>query len=222
MRQRDRTGAVSRESTPSVTAETSRGRDGGVWTVATESMARGTLRGEVRLGGRAATVAEVLASWRDEEELRATWNDALASVPFEAFRWETPATTVGTITRAFEFVVLDAPSLVVTPEPEVFAEHFTGAEVVTFANLGGDAVLVVPAPLESAPAYPHLGAFVRGAPPTQRDALWRSVATAMHGRIGAKPVWLSTAGGGVAWLHVRLDDRPKYYAHAPYRLGPQP
>jgi hypothetical protein len=39
----------------------------------------------------------------------------------------------------------------------------------------------------------------------------------MHQRVSAKPVWLSTAGGGVAWLHVRLDDRPKYYAHAPYR-----
>ncbi|MGI9175867.1 MAG: DUF6940 family protein [Rhodothermales bacterium] len=25
-------------------------------------------------------------------------------------------------------------------------------------------------------------------------------------------MWLSTAGGGVSWLHVRLDSRPKYYA----------
>ena len=188
-----------------------------MWTVATESMARGTIRGELRLDGRAATVAEVLAGWRDDAELRTGWNDALARVPFEAFRWETPAITVATISRAFEFVVLDAPSLVITPEPEVFAEHFSGAEVVTFANLGGDAVLVVPAPLSSTSAYPHLGAFVREAPPTQRDALWRSVAAAMHGRIGAKPVWLSTAGGGVAWVHVRLDDRPKYYGHAAYR-----
>ena len=35
-------------------------------------------------------------------------------------------------------------------------------------------------------------------------------------RLGGKPVWLSTAGLGVGWLHVRLDDRPKYYRHAPY------
>jgi hypothetical protein len=27
----------------------------------------------------------------------------------------------------------------------------------------------------------------------------------------AKPVWFSTSGMGVAWLHFRLDERPKYY-----------
>jgi hypothetical protein len=32
-----------------------------------------------------------------------------------------------------------------------------------------------------------------------------------------KPVWLSTAGAGVSWLHVRLDDRPKYYGYRPYQ-----
>ena len=28
---------------------------------------------------------------------------------------------------------------------------------------------------------------------------------------------MSTNGDGVAWLHVRIDERPKYYAYAPYR-----
>jgi len=27
----------------------------------------------------------------------------------------------------------------------------------------------------------------------------------------------STAGAGVSWLHVRLDDRPKYYGFKPYK-----
>ena len=31
------------------------------------------------------------------------------------------------------------------------------------------------------------------------------------------PVWLSTNGDGVSWLHVRTDERPKYYTHGPYR-----
>jgi NADH:ubiquinone oxidoreductase subunit len=39
----------------------------------------------------------------------------------------------------------------------------------------------------------------------------------MQNRVGEQPVWLSTAGMGVAWLHVRLDDRPKYYGYSPYR-----
>ncbi len=42
----------------------------------------------------------------------------------------------------------------------------------------------------------------------------------MTQRIGAMPVWLSTAGAGVSWLHVRLDTRPKYYHHGPYRQPP--
>ncbi len=29
--------------------------------------------------------------------------------------------------------------------------------------------------------------------------------------------WLNTEGGGVAWLHVRIDQRPKYYHYAPYK-----
>ena len=40
-------------------------------------------------------------------------------------------------------------------------------------------------------------------------------------RLGARPVWLSTAGGGVDWLHVRLDDRPKYYRHREWRQRPR-
>ena len=30
------------------------------------------------------------------------------------------------------------------------------------------------------------------------------------------PVWVSTAGMGVSWLHVRFDSRPKYYRWGEY------
>jgi hypothetical protein len=62
-----------------------------------------------------------------------------------------------------------------------------------------------------------LAAFVRLAPAQQQSALWRSVGEAMQRRLSKKPVWLSTAGAGVPWLHVRLDDLPKYYGYRPYR-----
>jgi hypothetical protein len=58
---------------------------------------------------------------------------------------------------------------------------------------------------------------MRQAPEQQKHALWKLVGAAMQHRLGIKPVWLSTAGAGVSWLHVRLDDRPKYYGYAPYR-----
>ncbi|MFN0016858.1 MAG: DUF6940 family protein [Pirellulaceae bacterium] len=34
--------------------------------------------------------------------------------------------------------------------------------------------------------------------------------------VNVNPVWLITAGVGVSWLYVRLDDRPKYYGYGPY------
>jgi hypothetical protein len=77
--------------------------------------------------------------------------------------------------------------------------------------------MVVPCPIGPVNAYGHLASFVRNAPEQQIHDLWQAVADAMARRIATKPVWLSTAGAGVSWLHVRLDDRPKYYGHAPFR-----
>lgn len=88
---------------------------------------------------------------------------------------------------------------------------------MTFPNLGRDATLVVPCPLADHSAYGHLAAFVRHAPEHQRDALWQAVGEAMANRVSKRPVWLNTAGAGVSWLHVRLDNRPKYYGYAPYQ-----
>jgi len=171
------------------------------------------------LDSRPASFADVLRAWHDDADFRSLFNALLADSPFTAFRWETPPITGATVTRAFECVLLDSPGLARRPEPEAFAEHFANAKegVVSFTNLGGDAVLVVPCPIIAPSAYGHLATFVRLAPEGQRHALWRSIGQAMARRVGAKPVWLSTAGAGVSWLHVRLDDRPKYYGYGPYR-----
>jgi hypothetical protein len=176
----------------------------------------------VRHAGQIVTYAEVLTLWRDDAAFRMYFSSLLAAAPFTAFRWETPAVTAATIARPFEFVLLDSPGLAPFSEPEAFAEHFAGRHesVVTFANLRGDARLVVPTPEGPARAYKHVAAFVREAPPAQRDELWQHVALAMFDRLGIEPVWLSTAGAGVLWLHVRLDSTPKYYGHAPYREPP--
>ena len=123
--------------------------------------------------------------------------------------------------RDFEFVVLAAPGLDRPENPAAFAEQFAGdpeSSVVTFANLGRDAVMVVPQPSpKQGVNHCHLASFLRTADPEQADALWRAVGHAMHQRLSGIPVWLNTAGGGVAWLHVRLDDRPKYYGYLPFK-----
>lgn len=163
---------------------------------------------------------QVLRLWQQDPDFRAWFNRQLADTPFDTFRWETPAVTTATVNRPFEFVLLERSELARDPDPDAFAEHFGGAgaaEVVEFPNLGKDAIMIVPCPRGPLSAYSHLGVFVRQAPEPQRQALWERVGTAMQRRLDAKPVWLSTAGSGVAWLHVRLDDRPKYYSYVPYR-----
>lgn len=191
-----------------------------MWTARREALSNNRgLRFAVDLDALPATVADVLRGWEGDAEFRSLFNALLAEAPYTAFRWETPPVTAALVSQPFEFVLLDSPGLVRRPDPEAFAEHFhRGVDgVAVFPNLGGDAIMVVPCPIAEVSAYGHLAAFVRLAPDSQRHVLWQSVADAMTRRIGDKPVWLSTAGAGVSWLHVRLDDRPKYYGFAPYR-----
>jgi hypothetical protein len=192
-----------------------------MWTWAPDSLNKCTTRFVVEHGGQRLNWGEVLTLWRDSEAFRNSFNSLLANVPLAAFRWETPPIVAGDQGKAFEFVVVDGPELRVAADPAPFAEHFRhsrGKPVIAFTNLGRDAELIVPCPEGPQADYAHLAAFVRRAPAAQRHFLWAAVARAMARRLGSRPVWLSTAGGGVAWLHVRLDDRPKYYAHEPYRL----
>ena len=172
--------------------------------------------------GAAISYAEAVEHWRTEEAFRAFFAARLADAPFDAYFWETPPVTKATGARAFEFVLVDGPALAaLAPEPDAFAGHFSPSEAVaTFSNLGGDALLVAPAPRASPIAYAHLAAFARQAPMEQQHALWKAVGAAVARRLSPAPLWLSTSGLGIAWLHVRLDQRPKYYTHAPYRSPP--
>lgn len=180
----------------------------------------GTTRLTLRHGSESLSFADVITGLQCDGAFRSWFNGVLASATFSAFRWETCPVTLATASARFEFVLIDSPRLDRPPDPEAFREQFErhpSVDILGFPNLGGDAVLVVPRPLAPASVYGHLAAFVRGAPEHQRDALWRAVGNAMSDRVGAKVVWLSTAGAGVSWLHVRLDDRPKYYDFEPYR-----
>ena len=164
--------------------------------------------------------ADVIHLWQSDPDFRTFFIGLLKNSPFLAFRWETPPVTMATADQPFEFVLLNSPNIALDPDPGAFDEYFLSKEpggVVEFPNLGGDAILVVPCPDDPPSDFGHLAAYLRNARESQQHLLWESVGAAMQRRISSEPVWLSTAGGGVAWLHVRLDDRPKYYAYAPYR-----
>jgi hypothetical protein len=172
--------------------------------------------------GAPLTFREVVAAWTDDDEFNDRFTEVLAAAPFDAYFWETPPVTRGAFDRPFEFVLVASRSLAtLAPEPGPFASHFRARDVqddvTTFWNLGGDALLVAPCPVGPPLAYPHLAAFARSGPPEQQRAFWRAVGRAVEARLRGRRTWLSTSGLGVGWLHARLDDRPKYYQHAPYR-----
>ena len=156
-----------------------------------------------------------------EKTFRQEFNTLLANSSFSAYRFETPVLTANTIDKPFEFVLIDAPGLRHrTTDAYSFAQHFSSEKlIVKFKSLGADATLIAPSPKtpinSDQDCYQHLANFVRSAPAKQIDALWEVAGQSLQSNIG--PLWFNTEGSGVAWLHIRLDTRPKYYGHAPYK-----
>ena len=173
-------------------------------------------------GCRQLGFGEVLAAWRDEPSIRDMTLAALAATPHPAIFWEMPRLDADSLGRPYEGMILRAMGLdTIEPDPRAFADKFvvqSNETVAVFDNLGGDATLIAPRPEAARSAYGHLAAFVRAAPRGQAHALLRTVAETALARVGRRPLWISTSGLGVPWLHVRLDQRPKYYACRRYRV----
>ena len=159
----------------------------------------------------------VISLWQQSEVFRAFYIEFLLSIEYTAYRWETPPLSSDTVHHPFECVIINSPELDIPSDADAFADYFSDKDVVAFPNLGKDAWLVVPCPKADASAYSHLAAFSRHAPDYQNQALWQRVGRLVAAHLDNTPKWLNTAGGGVAWLHIRLDDRPKYYCYSPYR-----
>ena len=174
--------------------------------------------GALELDHRLLSFGDVAGLWCSDAEFCRAWVQALRGLAFASYCWECPPVCARDLHRRFECVFVASPLLArATADPEPFREHFApGADVVGFASLRKDAWLIAPCP-RSAVDCTHLGRFMATATEVHAVALWRAVGEALQARVAATPLWLSTAGLGVSWLHVRLDSRPKYYRHDPYK-----
>lgn len=210
-----------------------------MWTVHRKVLSPNTLHFTLQnaSNGHPLSTSEVIHAWQTNAVFRSFFSETLAQAPFRAFRWETPVLTPALLGRPFEFVLVEDRTLFTAPDCKPFETQFSPKKyAVVFPNVGGDAILVVPCPIQpDHTAYTHIANFVRHAPAAQIHVLWEQVASAVQQRLGLPvaghvcipgqphaplgPLWLSTAGGGVAWLHIRLDDRPKYYHHLPYTVA---
>lgn len=186
---------------------------------AQKSLVAGGARYRLFRGEASLSFGQLFDLFASNDDFCGWYTQLLAASPGEAFFWEHPAISDRTLDVDAEFVLIDAPALAdQRADPRPFAEHFAAAGeacVAVFANLSGDALLLAPCPPAS-PGYPHLAAFLRTAPASQVRALWRETARACARLVGPDPLWLSTSGLGVPWLHLRFDRFPKYYQHVAY------
>jgi hypothetical protein len=190
-----------------------------MWTLQAAAIDEDTLHwGRIRSSAADLSFEQVYAGWRTDAAFRAFWIEGLKALEFPAYCWECPPVSDATRGTPFECVFVSSPSLArMGTDRDAFAEHFRpDCDVAIFENLGGDATLIAPCP-DEAGNFAQLGSFTATAPAGRQNALWQAVGEALASRVGVRPLWLSTAGHGIAWLHVRLDSRPKYYRHAAYR-----
>ncbi len=185
-----------------------------------------TQRLTVTLNDMPLTWGQAIELWQQNADFRSLITQTLRDSPYAAFFWETPPLTPTSLHQPWEFVLVNAPSLAkVSPNPQPFAPYLERGNdpIQVFANLGGDAILISPRVLGPLSTYTHLANFVRQGPSEQVDGMWQSLGNTLHKLITdelnprSAPLWVSTSGLGVYWLHLRLDDFPKYYTHRPYR-----
>lgn len=149
-----------------------------------------------------------------------SFNDILSSCPFEAFFWECAPTIDGS--NRMEFVLVDAPALAQfarnSPDRIAFQEHFLQQQsVAVFPSLGKDAMLLAPN-TRVAQAFTDIAVFARHASASQRKDMYQRLSRLLQEHDSKQPLWLSTSGMGIAWMHIRLDSRPKYYTYTPFKM----
>jgi hypothetical protein len=165
---------------------------------------------------------DVIRYWHENYEFRDFYVSILKEAPFDAFFWENPPLTKSNLRQTYEFVLVYSPQLAnVRADSKAFSQQFHSQDdsrsVIRFQNIGRNAELVVPRPLTTESIYSHFAIFLRNAPPAQVHELFIVLADSLKEKISDKPIWLSTSGLGVYWLHVRIDKRPKYYTYQPYK-----
>ena len=203
-----------------------------------------TEHGEKKAGDH-LTWGEVIDLWIDDRDFRAAWMasfEDFRDVNWGTgdYYWECAPVKSASLGARYEHVVKDKGARRGGAADEgAFAEHFDAARnagkiVATFRNLGGDAKLVSPLPdaLNHRRRGRCMHDFISGWGGFEGDegddrdervvhetirAVGAEVKSILLSGTSEDPVWVSTNGDGVAWLHVRIDERPKYYAYAPYR-----
>lgn len=164
----------------------------------------------------------MLSLWDGDTKFVEFYISIFRQCGFKSYVWETPPLSTRSLDQPFEFVIINNPVSKSKPDITTYKKYFDfggpNCGVVAFKNLGHDAMLVVPSPSDDTVNYSGLSDFYSEAPIDQQYSLWKVLAKEIYLILSEKNIWVSVAGGGISWLHVRIDRSPKYYRHFPYRV----
>lgn len=170
--------------------------------------------------GSILSFGEVLDLWQSSKEATKKYVQEIKTLGFDQCYWEHPALIKSYLDLPYECMILRTDHFSRRQvDTASFSAHLHQEQMVAvFDNLGRDARLVVPTLKAEQEHYKHLGAFLHFAPTDQVLEVFNATGNSMREEIEkGKRIWLSTAGLGVIWLHIRLDTVPKYYKTKTYK-----
>ncbi len=192
------------------------------YTTSTAKLSEKSSRLQLQEDGQPLSFAAVVHLWENNPPFRDFYVATLLKHGGNGCFWEHPRLNKTTAGQPYECVLTSTNSFSVrTANFTPFSRAVDSNRMISvFPNLDGTALLVVPNQPE-VPAFNgrDLMAFLHTAPGPLIHEFWTTVGQVTGQAIAEASAFqfLSTHGLGVIWLHVRLEERPKYYHHRPYR-----
>lgn len=146
--------------------------------------------------------------------------------PFDEYYLEFNPTSFDYIdSNLFEFVLIKTNGFSQSPDIISFGIekiNNNSNKIIWFPNLSNSSILVVPCfnhlyPIDD---YIHIGKFMRSSNMNQKFNLVLSMFEIYFNQLSLRPnkkLWLSTHGKNVGWLHIRIDQIPKYITYKSYK-----
>ena len=168
----------------------------------------------------------LFANFRQEGELLDDFIEVLRNgTEFEQYYFECPPISNATQNETFEFILKSSSGLDRKSQEGKFNDYFIDPEClsVEFLSLSNYSLISPCPPINGTELekqnYVHLATFARNGPTNKLKDVLKTSATALMNKVNTTSAswWFSTSGHGVAWLHVRIEPRPKKYRHDAYK-----
>jgi hypothetical protein len=152
-------------------------------------------------------------------QFRQTIIDLFANYDCDSVYWEFPPYYANAQHLNAEFTFVNTKGFG-KANINAFVEYFDKSinEIVVFPNISKDALLISVSDNKNNEYDSHIMNFMKYHPSVEtKHNLLKTIGENMLCHTNnAGPIWLSTSGKGVQWLHVRISTTPKYYKCVAY------